>query len=311
MTPNRTILQKADIALGDIITDGGYLQPAQAKKFLQRAIRKAKLSGMITVMTLTSPTQLLENLRFSGQVLQPGTSGQALPVGLRSKPDLGKETWNAQLFRAEIVIPEEVLEDNIEGQGMKNTIMDRSSKAVGRDAEKVAIQGDKTSANNLLAQLDGFVVQANTHQVNAAGARLSRDLLKQSLRAMPKEYLDDKSSMRFLTSINAQDDYSDNLAARATALGDIHAVNDEKPKYKGIVIEDIPMFPEDLGAGSDETVSILTDPKNMYLGVWRKIKIKTDEDISADVFKIVMSLRFDARYAVEDSTVKLHTVLNS
>jgi len=311
MTPTRTILQKADLSLSDLITDGGYLEPAQAKKFLERAIRRAKLSGMITVTTLKSPTQILENLRFAGQVLQPGTSGEALTEAQRSKPDLGKETWNAKLFKAEVRIPDEVLEDNIEGQGLKTTIMNRASEAVGRDAEKVAIQGDTSSTNPLLAQLDGIIVQATSHPVSASGARLDADELKKMLRAMPKEYLDDRANLRFLTSINAQDDYHSSLEALTADKGITMITDDGSPKYKGIPVEDIPLFPEDLGVGSDETVTLLTNPKNIYMGVWRRIKVATDMDVSAGVFIIVISLRFDVRYAIEDSVVKLTEVLNS
>jgi HK97 family phage major capsid protein len=311
MTPTRTILQKADLSLADLIADGGYLEPAQAKKFLERAIKKAKLSGMITVTTLASPTQILENLRFAGQVLQPGTSGESLTAAQRSKPDLAKETWNAQLFKAEVRIPDEVLEDNIEGQGLKTTIMNRASEAVGRDAEKVVIQGNTASADPLLAQLDGITVQAASHVVSASGARLDKDELRKALRAMPKEYLDDRANLSYLTSINAADDYSDSLAVRATELGDINVVRDEMPKYKGIPVTDIPLFPETLGTGSDETVVLLTNPKNIYMGVWRKIKVATDMDVSAGVFIIVISLRFDVRFAIEDAVVKLTEVLNS
>lgn len=311
MTPTRSILQKADLSLADLIADGGYLEPAQAKKFLQRAIRKAKLSGMITVTTLESPTQIIENLRFAGQVLQPGVSGEALLAAQRSKPDLGKETWNAKLFKAEIRIPDEVLEDNIEGQGLKNTIMGRASEAVGRDAEKVVIRGDTASADPLLAQLDGIIKQATSHPVVAGGSRLDRSILKQITRALPKEYIDDMGQMVYLTSHNAQDDYSDSLAPRVGDLGDRQIVENDKPKYKGKAVVDIPMWPEDLGGGSDETVVVFTHPKNIYLGVWRKIKVQTDMDVSAGVFIIVMSLRFDARYAIEDSVVKATGVLNS
>lgn len=311
MTPTRTILQKADLSLSDLITDGGYLEPAQAKKFLMRSIKKAKLLGMATVTTLQSPTQILENLRFAGQVLQPGTSGEALAEAQRSKPDLGKETWNAQLFKAEVRIPDEVLEDNIEGAGLKNTIMNRASEAVGRDQEKVAIQGDTASAVPLLAQLDGIIAQATSHSISASGTRLDKDELAKMLRSMPKEYLDDRANLRFLTSINAQDDYHNSLESLTADRGITMITDEGSPKYKGIPVEDFPLFPEDLGGTSNETVCILTNPKNIYVGVWRKIKVATDMDVSAGVFIIVISLRFDVRYAIEDSVVKLTEVLNS
>lgn len=311
MRGNRSILRKADIALDDLINEAGYLQPAQAKKFIEIATRKQKLLGMITVVPLASPNQLMEKIRFSGQVLQPGVSGEALPVSRRSKPDLSKDQWNAQLFKAEIRIPAEVLEDNIEGQGLRNTIMRLASEAVGRDSEKVAIQGDTASADPLLAQLDGFLKQSTSYAINGGGARVDKSMLRQMVRALPKEFIDDKANMRFFTSINAEDDYTDSYAPRATMLGDEVQVTAWKPVYKGIPIEPIPLFPEDWGTGQDETNVLFSHPKNMNLGVWRKIKVKTDEDIRADVFIIVMSLRFDVRYTEETATVKTHTVLNS
>lgn len=311
MQGNRTIINKAQIALDDLVNQAGFLQPAQAKKFIELATRKQKLSGMITVVPLASPTQLMEKIRFSGQVLHPGVSGEALGEAQRSKPDLSKDQWDAKLFKAEVRIPTEVLEDNIEGQGLRNTIMRLASEAVGRDSEKVAIQGDTTSLNPLLAQLDGFLKQSTSYAIAGGGARLDKSMLRQMVRALPKEFIDDKANMRFYTSINAEDDYTDSYAPRATQLGDEVQVTAWKPVYKGIPIEPIPLFPEDWGGGTDETNVLFSHPKNMNLGVWRKIKVKTREDIESDVFIIVMSLRFDVRFTEETATVKTSAVLNS
>jgi hypothetical protein len=46
-------------------------------------------------------------------------------------------------------------------------------------------------------------------------------------------------------------------------------------------------------------------------GIWRKILLETDKDISAGVLIIVATLRFDVRYQVEDAVVKVTEVLNS
>lgn len=310
MLGNRSLLRKADLALGDLTTDGGFLQPAQAKKFIEIATRKQKLSGMITVSPIASPTALMEKVRFNDQVLQPGVSGEALAVAQRSKPNLSKVQWDAQLFKAEVRIPTEVLEDNIENGGLKNTLMRLASVAVGRDAEKVAIQGDTASAVPLLAVLDGFLKLATTNVVNAAGARLDKPICRQMKRAMPKEFIDDKANMRYLTSINAEDDYAEAYSPRATKLGDDVNITDWKSVYKAIPVEPIPMFPETLGTGND-TNALFGHPKNLNVGMWRKIKVKTREDIEADVFVIVISLRFDAKYVEETAVVKATTILNS
>ena len=42
-TSNRTLLEKADLALADLITGGGYLRPAQAQKFMLLAVKESVL----------------------------------------------------------------------------------------------------------------------------------------------------------------------------------------------------------------------------------------------------------------------------
>ena len=49
---------------------------------------------------------------------------------------------------------------------------------------------------------------------------------------------------------------------------------------------------------------LLTDPKNINVGIWRKVTMETDKDISAGVLVIVATLRFDTKYAEERAVVK-------
>jgi hypothetical protein len=305
----RSTIEKADIAVSDLTGSGGFLQPKNAAKFIQLSIRKRKLLGMIVVAPIASPTAIIDKIRFNDQILQPGIEGEALPLSLRSKPNLSKVNWDAKKFMAHVNVPIEVLEDNIEGAGMKNTLMKKATEAVGRDQEKVAIQGDTTSSTPLLAVLDGFLAQLAT-TVDANGTRLTRTFLQQLLRAMPKEELEERNQLKFFTSINAEGDYREFLASRATGLGDIHT-NDHKPVYySGVEIVPIPMFPETLGVGSDETNVILSHPKNMQVGIWRKIKVKTAEDIEADVFKMVFTLRMDAVFTESTFSLKCTEITN-
>ena len=55
LTDNRSILQKADLALSDLLTDGGLLVPEQAQRFLRILIRKSVIMGMSTVEPMKSP----------------------------------------------------------------------------------------------------------------------------------------------------------------------------------------------------------------------------------------------------------------
>ena len=81
---NRTILEKADLALSDLTTGGGLLQPAQAQKFIRILIDESVILKQGTVVPMRSPKQLIEKIRFGSRILRPGTESTALPVGDRS-----------------------------------------------------------------------------------------------------------------------------------------------------------------------------------------------------------------------------------
>jgi hypothetical protein len=305
------LLAKADLALSELISDGGYLQPAQAKQFLRVMIKRAKLSSMITVTPLDSPTQLVEKIRFSGQVLQPGTPGVALPEGQRSKPDLGKVQWDAKMFKAEVRLNNAVLEQSIERGNLRQTIMETLSEAVGRDAEKVLIQGDTSSADPLLAQLDGILIKATSNTVPGGSARVDDDLLDAMIRDLPKEFVGDMDQMMFMSSVNAQLDYNKFLAARGTPLGDSTHQNGGVPKYHKIPLEDFTLWPETLWSGANETNVLLAHPKNIDYGIWKQVRIDTGKDVSAGVMIIVVETWFDVIFDEETAVVRAEDVLNS
>lgn len=304
VTENRTYLEKADLALSDLTTGGGLLQPAQAQKFMRILIEEARLMGMTTVVPMKSHKQLVEKIRFAGRVLRAGNEATALAAGDRAKPDLGKVELDAKLFKAEVRLNDEVMEDNIERAQLRTTIMQTMGEAISRDMEEVAIQGDTASADTFLAQFDGVLKQATSNLVNAGKVPLDKTILRDMLKAMPKEFLRDKAKMKFLTGTDAEIDYRDGVADRATVLGDKFLEQDVPVRYGGVPITDLHKMPEDQGPGTNETNVLFLDPKNIQWGIWRKIKIETDRLIREGVLLIVATLRMDVKYAEETAVVK-------
>ncbi len=303
ITDNRSILEKADLALADL-TSGGLLQPAQAAKFMRILIKQSKLMGMSTVVPMRAPKQLIEKIRFAGRVLRAGNEAQALSVGERAKPNLGKVELDAQLFKAEVRLDNEVLEDSIERGELRQTIMQILADAIARDMEEVALQGDTASADPFLAKFDGVLKAATSNVVDATSQKLNKTIFRDCLRAMPSEFLRNKADMRFLTSVDAEIDYRDALADRATAVGDKFLEGDAPVAYSGVPVIDLQLMPENIGSGSVCTDVLFTDPKNVNFGIWRQIRIETDKLISEGVLLIVATLRFDVKYAEETAVVK-------
>lgn len=304
---NRSVLEKADLALADLLT-GGLLQPAQAMKFMRILIKESKILSLATVVPMRAPKQLVEKIRFGSRVLRAGQEATALPVGDRVKPDLGKVELDAQLFKAEVRMSNEVLEDSIERGDLRQTIMQILGDAIARDMDEVIINGNTGSSDAFLAKLNGLIVQASTNQLNALDTKLNKSILRDAVKLMPSEFLRNPADLRFLTSVDAELDYRDSLADRSTALGDKFIEQAEPVQYGGIKVLPVPMFPENVGTGTHCTNILLTDPKNINVGIWRQIRIETDKLIGEGVLQIVATLRFDVKFAEETAVVKVNNV---
>jgi HK97 family phage major capsid protein len=303
-TDNRTILQKADLALADLTVGGGLLKPAQAQKFMRLLIKDSPLMQLATVVPMASPKQQISKIKFGSRVLRPGQESTPLSAGDRAKPDLSQVELDAKLFKAEVRLSDEVLEDSIERGELRQTIMEMMAEAISRDMEDVLINGDTLSADPFLAVMDGVLKQATSNVVDAGGNPISKNLLRDVLKTVPSEHLRDKKAMRFLTSVDADLDYRNSLAERATAVGDRLLEGDTPVLYSGVPLQPIPLFPETLGATGDQTSLLLCNPKNIHVGIWRNIRIESARDISEGTLKIVATLRFDVKFAEEPGVAK-------
>ena len=301
---NRTILEKADLALADLTAGGGILKPAQAQKFMRLLIKESVLLKLATVVPMAAPKQQISKIQFGSRTLRPGAEGTAPGAGDRVKPDLSQVELDAKLFKAEVRLSDETLEDSIERGQLRQTIMEMMADAIARDMEEVAINGDTASADAFLATMDGLLKLAVSNVVDAAGNPLSKDMLRDMLKTLPSEHLRDKKAMRFLTSVDADLGYRNTLAERSTAAGDRLLEDDTPVLYSGVPVQPIPLFPEDLGVGNDQTAVLLCNPKNVHVGIWRQIRLESARDISAGTLKIVATLRFDVKYAEEPGVAK-------
>jgi hypothetical protein len=304
--PNLTFLQKADLALSDLTSGGGILQPETAQKFMRILIDESVVMKLATVVPMKSYKMEVPKIRFAGRILRAGQVGVALAAGDRSKPNTTNVELDAALFKAEVRLPNEVLEDNIERDQLKQTIMQLMGEAISRDMDEVVVQGDPASSDPFLANLPagGMLVQSTSHVVDAQTQTLNKNVLKSQLKTMPTPFLRNSSMLKYLTHNYAEIDFRDTIASRQTPGGDSYLLESGEASYSGIPVVKVPLFPTNLGSGTNCTDVVLTDPKNVTVGIWREIRMETDKDVSAGVVIIVASLRFDMRYAEETAVVK-------
>lgn len=304
MESNETLLQKADITL-DALTSGGKLPQEYALTFMRTLVKSSVLTGLVTRTAMKSDTKQIDRIRFNGRVLRPAQEAVALPLADRSRPNIDQVILSAKHFKGEVRISNETMEDNIEGENFKDTIIATLAEAVARDAEDVMINGDTASSDPLFRQFDGLLKQASLHVYDHLDQPANNALFKGMLKVLPKEYRRNKRDLRYLVSGNTEIDWRDALASRQTGFGDnVLTSNAAEVTYTGIPIIDVPLMPEDTGVGNNRAQALLLDPKNATLGVHREIKIEVDKDISAGVYIFVVSMRFDIKYANPDAVAK-------
>jgi len=300
------LVRKADLALAELTSDGGVLLPGQAKKFIRKLMKQSVIMKSARVIPMVRPKERIEKIGLTSRILHAGTSGSALASGDRSKPALFKQELSTKLMKAEIDIPDEVFEDNIEGNSLKDTLLGLMVERAALDLDELFLLGDTTlvGSDAFLGLLDGFLKSATSNVFDADGEVVSKNTWKAMWKTMPQEYRQIKSAMRIYTSSDAQTEYSDQIGERGTSAGDKAAIDGMAPKWQGIPIEEIPVMPQDLGEGEDETAALLLNPKNMVVGVQRRIRVRTDVDVRAGVIWMVLDLRMDAQYEEEEAVVK-------
>lgn len=298
MKTSRDIVAKADLAVSNLIADGGYLNPEQANKFIDIVIDQPTIIQTVRNVKMNAPKRKIEKIGFGNRILRAApASGTALGDGLRAKPDLGMIELETKEIIAEVWIPYDVLEDNIEKASLEDTIMAKIAERTALDLEELILLGDSGSGDTYLALTDGIIELTPTSNVVDASAITDVDkaLFKAGIQYMPTKYLRNVSMMRFYTSHHVETEYRDSLVDRETLLGD-SKITGRLPCYA----YGVPVVPAALMPNNK---IVLTYPDNIIWGVQRDIMIETDRDIRRRVLIIVLTLRCDVKLEQADACV--------
>lgn len=300
MKDTKSIIEKADLAVSDLTGNGGYLTTEQANTFIRMMINQPTIVNVIRTVPMSGPTMEINKIGFTSRILKPApASGTALIANDRSKPVTDKVSLSTTEVIAEVHIPYDVIEDNIERGRLEDTIMALIAERASLDVEELAILGDTGSGDSYLALKNGIIAQATSHVVDfsdSSDRSIRREIFKHGIKAMPNKYLRNRAAMNFWVSPNAETEYADSLANRDTTLGDDSVIKNMKNPAYGIPVVGAALMPDDK--------YIFTYPKNVILGVQRQIMIETDRDIRSRVLIVVLTMRLDIKYEEEDAVVK-------
>lgn len=307
MTENKDLkpvfVQKADMALSDL-TSGGKLVADQRKKFILVNIKGQVVMSRIRVTTMSRESEEIPKMTtFGSQVWHPGTESQALTLAQRVKPGFDKVTLTSKEIVCQVDFPRYALADQVEGAGFKNTLIAYLGVHTKRDLENLIINGDTTSTNTLLALFDGMLAGASTNTYAAGGAAASTDVLDTTMLTMPEEY-DAQPGMTYFTNKVAWAAYHKELGGRATPLGDTNQVNQGMIQYLGYPVVRVPLFPNNLGIGTNQTNIWFGDPKQFIFAFHENVEVQSEYNIRERTWTVVMTARIAQAYEHEPAVVK-------
>jgi hypothetical protein len=307
---NQDLIKKADLALGDLAT-AGKLSDEQTDRFIRKLMDTPTMLQNCRTVTMNSPQRKVNKIGFGSRMLRPGVAGTALSTGDRYKADLSQILLNTNEVIAEINLPYDVLEDNIERAGsdgamqsgpggLHQTLVDMMAERAAVDLEELGLMGDTGSGDPYLALSDGWLKRATSNIVNAGGGSISKDILKAGVKAMPDKYLRSRAQMVQYLSVDNETELRDTYANRQTALGDSMLQGNTELFMHGSKVR---------GASRmASTDGLFCDPMNLLFGIWRNIQIEYDKDIRARTFVIVLTARVGFQIEEPEAVVRYQNI---
>ena len=149
------LIKKADLALSDLAA-GGLLTVEQSDRFFRKLIKSPTILRQVRTVVMSKPEMEINKIGFGTRIMRPAASATPLIQADRAKPDLGKVTLSTKEVIAEVRIPYDVLEDNIEGGniavdpqsgagGLHGTLVDLIAERAALDFEELLLLGDTGS----------------------------------------------------------------------------------------------------------------------------------------------------------------------
>lgn len=297
----KTIVEKADIAVQNLIDNGGYLNPMQANTFIRMLVDQPTILNEMRVVPMNAPTMEINKIGFSSRILRAApSSGTALSAGDRASASTDKVELLTKEIIAEVWLPYDVLEDNIERGTLESTIMSMITERASIDLEELIILGFTSATDPYIGLMNGLLVTANDHLVNytTPPTDIDVDIFKRGLQAMPTKYLRNRGQMKFYVSHYLESEFAAQMSFRETAMGDVRITNDYASMLKAFGVPVVPC------AMMPDANYIFTLPQNLILGIQRKIQIETDRLVRERAHVIVLTMRLAFAIEETDAVVK-------
>jgi HK97 family phage major capsid protein len=297
LKPN--LLQKSDTLRAELL-DGGLLLPEEASDFLRKAVNNSALLQAIRVQKLSRPNMGIPKLTINQFIVKPHLEGNELSIGDRSSVDLSQLDIDLIRERVQMDITLDVLEDNIEGDGILQTIEDHMFETLGANLDDILLTANKddldvrtglafTAAEQVKVARNGLIKLAIDGGQKIEGTVTRSNLIKLIKEVSPKyrrRMNGNQGGMMFIMNPDDVLDLKEAFGDRETIRGDVSYLDG----LSNFAIEGVPVLEDD---NMPIGYVIYTNPKNV---VWAASvhDMRIDRVFRAElgVFKVVTRLYY-------------------
>lgn len=301
------LVRKADLVLSELSTHGGLLSPEQTNRFLKKLIEAPTILGVARTVPMGADTMKLNKIGIGTRVLRAGVENTALTEAQRTTPVTSQVVLETKEVIAEMRLPYTVLEDNIEGQDLVTTVLDLLAEQAAADLEDLILNGDEAfvdgdDADNqaYMRLFDGVLKRVTSHVVNANSAALGLATFNTAFKAMPVKFRQNRAALRWFLTPNDEANYMQVLANRDTALGDAYVTGAATLRIMGIEATAANYLPA--------SRALLTNPKNIIIGIRRRLTLESEKLISTRQLKFVLTARVAHNLEEEDAIVEVTNI---
>ena len=282
------MIENPDEAIKSItVSTLGYsvLQPQFFNQFVREATRNQTILSEARRIVMDAQVVKIDRTGFAARLMEDATEDVA-PTGVT--PTFAQEKLTAHEFVGMVGINDRSLRRNIEKQNFQSTLISMASEKWGEDWESLTVWGDTTkySSGDLLKSQDGWMKKCanklygtGTGKDFTKGTVTASELFKLMLQNYPKNYLKNRTNLRFYVDSDLFDDYIDEVGVRPTLVGDEATGKNIARPYKGVPVLEAPVLNDEEGTDTSSGFgksAMLMDPNNMVYGIFQEVGIEPD-----------------------------------
>jgi len=273
---NEEILKLAAISTQELVTSG-KLNDKQADKFIDFVIDVTGLKNKVRTVRFRNDKMDIDKIGVGSRVAVPKREGQ--DPAIRRKIQTSKVVLQPEEIMVPWELTDEFVMENLEGESVDETIMRLMATQLSNDLEELYIQGDKLgmlryenelveggSATDVIVDTylklqNGWLKQAGqTHVVDHDGQNIQNQIFSDMIVEMPSKFKRNKRNLKFFASDTTEQLYRNNLATRATSLGDTASTSEINLKPFGIELVPLALLPQTPYVTEHLTVTIAGSP---------------------------------------------------